>query len=246
MRLLPERLKNHANFPEVVGIALLLLALLALGSILSYDSVDPAYFFEAQRGESATSNWFGRVGATMAEALLQTLGTVAFLFPLGLGVLGWRRLRPETEQSSRATLVGYLALAVSLCTLLDLLFGEIHFRAQTFPAGGIIGHFAGGGLAHLLNFWGAVLVNLAVLTAVVVLISRFSFVRSVEWLARRLRVGARAVWRTSADRVSEYRARSRERRSLAEQPANPPTPPARASIPLPPREPPAAQRRPGA
>ena len=76
MRLLPERLKNHANFPEVVGIALLLLALLALGSILSYDSADPAYFFEAKRGESATSTWFGRVGATMAEALLPALGTL--------------------------------------------------------------------------------------------------------------------------------------------------------------------------
>ncbi len=155
--------------PEVVGIALLLLALLSLGSILSYDSTDPVYFFKAEVGNPGSSNWVGRVGATMAEALLQMLGTVAFLFPLGIAALGWRRLKGKTEEGSGATLVGYALLALALCTLLDLLFGNIRFRDQIFPSGGIIGHLTGAGLVHLFNFSAAVLVTVALLTAVVAL-----------------------------------------------------------------------------
>ena len=164
MRLIPDRLRKHGNFAEVVGIGLLLLALLSLGSVLSYDSTDPVYFFKAEVGNPRSSNWVGRVGSTVAEALLQTLGTVAFLFPLGVGVLGWRRLKQKPEEGFGATLVGYAVLALSLCTLLDLLFGNIHFRDQIFPAGGMIGHLAGGGLVspdrhvepdELLEYWEA-------------------------------------------------------------------------------------------
>ena len=55
MRLIPDSLRKHGNFSEVVGIALLLLALLSCGSILSYDSADPVYLFKAVK------QWFQNV-----------------------------------------------------------------------------------------------------------------------------------------------------------------------------------------
>ncbi len=231
MRLIPERLRKHGNFSEVVGIALLLVALLSCGAILSYDSTDPVYLFKAEVGSPGSSNWVGRVGATMAEALLQTLGTVAFLFPIGIAVLGWRRVKQKAEEDSGgATLLGYAGLAVVLCTLLDLLFGSIHFRDQIFPAGGIVGHLTGGGLVHLFNLSGALLVTVALLTVLVVLVSRFSFVRSVEWLMHRLRSGGRELWGALTQMLSDYRARAS---TPSVERAEIPAAPRRPSIPLP-------------
>ena len=192
MKLIPDSLRKHGNATEVAGLVLLVLAALSAGALVSYDSADPLFFFKAQLGEPGNSNWVGRVGATMAEALLQTLGTVAFVFPLGLAVLGWRRLKPSSTESTYPGLTGYLALALTLCTLLDLMFGSIAFRGQVVPAGGLMGNIFAGILVALVNVTGAILITLTVLTAAVVLISRFSFVRSVE-------LSARWLGRSSAD-----------------------------------------------
>ena len=106
MRTLIERWKRSRNVGEVVGLLLIVLAVFSLFSLLSYDERDSAYFFETRAAEATHSNWFGPVGATAAESLLQLFGTAAFLVPLALARLGWGRLRPNRKLSYART-AGY-------------------------------------------------------------------------------------------------------------------------------------------
>ena len=114
MPSLRERIERHPGLGEAIGLALLLLAVLSTASLLSYDAADPSYGFHSRPGSGETANWMGRVGATLAEALLQLFGTAAFLFPVGAGYIGWRRLRREELRSGWQSSLAAAALALSL------------------------------------------------------------------------------------------------------------------------------------
>jgi len=225
MGLIPEGLKRRRGTAEVAGLLLLLLAVIALGALLSYDPQDASYGFHARPGSGSTSNWFGRVGATAAEALLQLFGTAAFLIPVGLAGLGWRRLHSLATARSWWSAAATLLLAVSLCSMLELLFGHILYRGQLLPAGGYVGHRAGGWLAGLFNVSGAALVSATLVVALIVLISRFSFVRTVEVGVQGARRGARRLWSLGRTHYGAWRERAQERAE------------ARAATPPPPRIP---------
>jgi S-DNA-T family DNA segregation ATPase FtsK/SpoIIIE len=211
MGLIPERLKRHPRIGEVIGLLLLVGALLSTGALVSYDPQDPSYGFHARPWSGPTSNWIGRVGATVAEALLQLFGTMAFLCPLGLGVLGWRRFRGESRGSPWLGLAATSALALSLCSLLELLFGHILYRGQVLPAGGYVGDRVGSWLVSLLNYTGALLVAATLVVALVVLTSRFSFVRTLEVAVHWGRVGATRLWALVREMLGEYRQRVKVR-----------------------------------
>jgi S-DNA-T family DNA segregation ATPase FtsK/SpoIIIE len=226
MALIPERLKRHHGIREVTGLLLLLLALLSLGALLSYDPQDPSFGFHARPGSGSTSNWFGRVGATLAEALLQLFGTAAFLFPCAMAALGGRRLGREARSRAGSTLIAASVLAASLCSLLDSLFGHILYRGQMLPAGGYVGHRVGSWLVRLFNLSGAVLVAATLVVVVIVLTSRFSFARTLELALRWGRVGAAKSWVAVRDLVARYRERAGARATRTAAPAPPqPRPP---------------------
>jgi S-DNA-T family DNA segregation ATPase FtsK/SpoIIIE len=223
MGLIPERLRKHRGLGEVGGLLLLLLALLSFAALVSYDSQDPSYGFHARPYAGATANWIGRVGATMAEALLQLFGTAAFLFPLGSVALGWRQLKREPPTfGGWPTAITAVALALALCSLLDLSFGHILYRGQLLPAGGYLGDVAGGWLVALFNTWGAVIVAATILVAIVVLTSRVSFVRTMELAVHWGGVGSRRLATTLAELVAEYRLRAKERAAAKRKLQRPP------------------------
>src|SRR5882672_10852160 len=107
-------------FDEVAGLLLLLFTVIAACALWSYDGTD-ATWFQRQPGLHGAANWIGRVGATLAEILLQLLGTTAFLVPVVLAITGWNRFRGKSVVSSYGRLAGLTALLVTLSTLLDLL-----------------------------------------------------------------------------------------------------------------------------
>src|SRR5580765_4952854 len=119
-----SKLRKKGWFDEVAGLLLLLFTAITIGALVSYQASDPTWF-QSQQPLHRAANWTGRVGATLAELLLQVLGTAAFLVPVVLAVTGWNRFRGKSAAASYARLVGLTALVASLATLLQLLYGSI-------------------------------------------------------------------------------------------------------------------------
>ncbi len=240
-----DRLERHPGMAEVAGLVLLLVAVLAAGALLSYDPRDLSYGFHTARGGSdATANWAGRAGATLAEALLQLFGAAAFLFPVGASALGWLQLRRRPGGALGAPFWAALLLALGNCSLLDLLFGHIEYRGQVLPAGGYVGDLFAGWLAGLFGTGAATLVTVVAILALIVLTSRFSFVRAVALALDLGRLGLRRLVEIVRRAGAAWRARAAARRVHAVASARPPSirvPPAAAGAPavaLPPAPPP--------
>lgn len=93
-----SKLRKQGWFDEVVGLLLLLFTAITIGALLSYRGTD-ATWFQSQAEVHRAANWIGRVGATIAELLLQLLGTAAFLLPVVLAVTGWNRFKGKSVAS---------------------------------------------------------------------------------------------------------------------------------------------------
>ena len=105
---------------ETTGLVVLVLAVLIVLALASYRAEDSNWFHRAQ-GQSASRNWTGSVGGTIAEALLQLFGVAALLVPVVLAGIGWNRFRGRSAVRSYGGLIGYAVLIPSLCALLDSL-----------------------------------------------------------------------------------------------------------------------------
>src|SRR5258706_6542835 len=132
-----SKLRKKGWLDEVAGLLLLLFTAITIGALASYNSADPTWF-QSQPVMHRAANWTGRVGATLAELLLQLLGTAAFLVPVVLAVTGWNRFRGKSVASSYGWLIGLLALIASLATLLDLLYVSIGYGGGVLPPGGLV------------------------------------------------------------------------------------------------------------
>jgi S-DNA-T family DNA segregation ATPase FtsK/SpoIIIE len=238
-----SKLRKKGWFDEVAGLLLLLFTAITISALASYNSADPTWF-QSQPFTQRATNWTGRVGATLAELLLQLLGTAAFLVPVVLAVTGWNRFRGKSVASSYGWLVGLFALIASLATLLDLLYGAIAFGGEIFPAGGYVGAKLAGMMTALMNPLGAMLVTATLLAATIVVTTRFSFasaaVRVGDGMGGRLASGRAwiAAYRENRRREAQKKALEKKHaKSAAERQSGaetllPVASTARASIPL--------------
>jgi S-DNA-T family DNA segregation ATPase FtsK/SpoIIIE len=198
------------RFNELVGLLLLFVALIALLALLSYDHADPSWF-SSESAPPSTQNWAGSVGANLAEGLLQSLGVVAFLFPVVLGIVGWNRFRGRGVAASYGRFLGHFILLLSLASLVNLLYGQISYGGSApLDAGGMVGGWIASGLKAVLNTAGAVALSAAVVVAAIILTTRFSFGHMIEVLYR-------AVTRTSRVVIQRVRAILESRRKAAEK-----------------------------
>src|SRR6185503_1914517 len=95
---------QHSRVNEVVAIALLAFAVLTFLCLISYDPGDPTF---NSASSQKTKNWIGMVGANFAEALVSISGITAYLFPLLLGLIGWRVFQSESLRPTKSRIVGY-------------------------------------------------------------------------------------------------------------------------------------------
>ncbi len=238
-----SKLRKQGWFDEVAGLLLMLFTAITVGALLSYRGSD-ATWFQSQVEVHRAANWTGRVGATLAELLLQLLGTAAFLLPVVLAVTGWNRFRGKSAAASYGRLLGLLALLASLATLLDLMYGSIRYGGEVFPAGGYVGTKLAGLMTALMNPLGALLTAATLLAATIVLTTRFSFASAAERLGEALgRTLAAARARFAAYRETRHResqkkvlekkhAKSAAERLSTAEAVLPLPPKARPSIPL--------------
>jgi DNA segregation ATPase FtsK/SpoIIIE, S-DNA-T family len=97
------------------------------------------------------------VGRGIQEAVTGGVGSLAFLVPVLVALLAWRFLRhPDRNQATRRAAIGWTALLLGLCGLLEIAKGTPQpsdGAAVIRKAGGFIGYGIGGLLARALTPW---------------------------------------------------------------------------------------------
>jgi DNA segregation ATPase FtsK/SpoIIIE, S-DNA-T family len=224
---------ENKRLNELIGFLCITLGVLMGLALISYSPRDAAFNVSGSvAGDHPARNWIGPAGAYTSDLLFQVFGFAAFLLPVALGVLGWRWIKSRSIDSQWATLSGYVLLLMSLPSLLSLShFPEVR---GALPAGGLLGTVVSHGLQSGFNFWGAVLVAVAILIVALFLTTSFSFSGAHAWasshkrpLGKMERLGilqrAQAHWQEWRDEREQNRMRREveERRMAGRKPVAP-------------------------
>ena len=143
---------SRPRLNEAVAVVFLFAGLLLLISLVSYNPFDPSW-------NTATSvakpiNLMGRLGAFLADFLLQAFGLAAYAIPLLILALGWHWVRSSPIGAPWAKVVGSTMLVGATCAGLG--FGaNWHPIANLLPAGGVLGTILADDLVASLNITGA-------------------------------------------------------------------------------------------
>jgi S-DNA-T family DNA segregation ATPase FtsK/SpoIIIE len=244
-------LLDARRLTELAGFLLCVGGLLTLLSLASYLPQDPS-LDTAIGAATAPHNWIGPAGAYTADALLQALGWVAYLVPLGLFVVGTRWLLGRPFEAPWTKALGAALLASSLGALLELFPYTPPIRGL-LRGSGLAGYLVAAGLVNIFNRVGADIVAGAVFLTSLFLVTRFSFSAAGGFLKGRtdfLRRPLAARWKAwreaRAAAAAERLRRQVERARVLGKPAvviqkvttrpTPPAPPKAqpAAAPLPP------------
>ena len=231
MRFLTPTENKRLN--ELIGFLCIVAAILIGLALISYSPRDASFNVSATGGEEhLTRNWMGPVGAYTSDLFFQVFGFAAFLVPVALGILGWRWCLSQAIDSAAATLSGYVLLMLSLPSLLSLShFPEVR---GSVPAGGVLGTLVSHGLQSGFNFWGALLVAVAMFVVALFMTTSFSFSGAHAWasghkgpLGKMEKFGilqrAQARWQEWREEREEARMRRQveERRLAGRKPVTP-------------------------
>ncbi len=187
-----EKLKK-----EIQGMALGAAGLFVLIALLSYRTDDLS--FNSFSSDARVRNFGGRLGAEVADLLLQTTGLAGYLVPAALLFLAYLFLRFKEVKWRGYKWFAYAGLLVSLSSLFAFNLQFTTLFGQQVQTGGAVGYQTALFLKSFLGAPGALLLLLPMLAASIMILSRFSFVLFADWWFGAL--GAR--W-----------ARFRERRAL--------------------------------
>jgi S-DNA-T family DNA segregation ATPase FtsK/SpoIIIE len=161
------------RFRHYLSIFFVVLSVAVLASLYSYNAGDRSWFFNPEG--NAPQNWFGPVGATISEALLQFSGMSSFLLGLLLLTLAVITARERRFESRTVRLAGLVLITVAFTALLELIFTHpLTMGGTAIMPGGWIGHLLAGFLGGLVNTVGSWVVLLAALLIGVMMISSFT------------------------------------------------------------------------
>jgi S-DNA-T family DNA segregation ATPase FtsK/SpoIIIE len=202
--------KGRAVAGEILGIALIALAAFMTVSLASFNARDPSPFSAAAAG-TRVHNFGGKIGAGLADLLLQLFGFPAFLLAVLTGALGVRAvLAGEPRRLGRKAGLYAISLVI-LCPLLVLLFERAPFRGTEIPAGGLFGDLLNSGLTGLFSGTGTLILLLAAGALYVIIATGFSFKKLFL-----------AVGRMFSFAFKEVRIKISERPKPEKRPAAPP------------------------
>ena len=168
----------------LIAIAPALLYLVA--SLFTYSASDPGW---SHTGSvvAPIHNMGGRVGAWVADVLLQLFGYMAFLLPIVLGALAWfamfglkRESKGEHDLDPALRLVGLVGFLIAGTGFLHLRL----FSGDVGHAGGILGRLVGNSLSAGFGALGANLFVLVLLLASITLATGISWFVVMEKIGR--------------------------------------------------------------
>ena len=191
---------------EIAGVVLIALALFSLISLVSYNAADPSWF---SASEAATRNVGGKVGASLADALLQALGLAAFLIPFMLGAIGTRTILSHGDRRLFVKAGFFIWLIVLLAPFLSLAFGRLVWRGGDISSGGLLGSSLASFLVRYLNRTGAVLALIVLFLLLAIFSTKLSLRQLLQMASGLFRFAVKEV----RIKVSRYR-RSKEREKM--------------------------------
>jgi len=183
--------KENKRLNELVGFFVHLAAVLLAAALISYSPRDAAFNVSRQSSDGgAVNNWIGPVGAygggpAVPSVRLCCVFCCPWLPGCWLAVVS----KAVRSVSQAATLVGYGLLLLSLPSLLALChFPEVR---GAIPPGGFAGSLISSSLLAGFNFWGALLVAVALFSTSLFMTTSFSFAGRMHGRpARKGRFGA--------------------------------------------------------
>ena len=127
---------SRPRLNEAVAVVFLFAGLFLLISLVSYHPFDPSW--NTATAAAKPVNLMGRLGATLADFLLQAFGFAAYAIPVLILLLGWNWVRSSPIHTPWAKLAGSVMLVGATCAAFG--FGtNWHPIADSLPAGGVVG-----------------------------------------------------------------------------------------------------------
>jgi len=171
------RLVREASLYVLAAITVYLLV-----ALWTYHASDPGW---SHSGSPAPiQNLGGRVGAWLADVLLHLFGYVAFIFPVLIGVAAVRVFLNRKLDGPRDARMTALVTGGFVLTVLGTGgLAALHYAASPglpFTSGGVLGDWAGKGLAASFSFVGATIFLMAVFFAGVTLFTGLSWLRLMD------------------------------------------------------------------
>lgn len=150
--------KNALSAPtkrsEITGIFLILLAIIIVLALVSYNALDSSI---NSVSPYEPMNFIGRVGAFLAETLFTGLGYSAYWLPILLVIVSYfyftnRRVKIRTSQ-----IIGFAVFLASSSSFIRLMTGV----KPTIESGGVVGMVLGDSLSGLFGWIGTVAIVVA-------------------------------------------------------------------------------------
>ncbi|MCK5456725.1 MAG: DNA translocase FtsK 4TM domain-containing protein, partial [Melioribacteraceae bacterium] len=162
---------------KLLGVSLIIVALLALLSILSHSKLDTASLFgftdlfkifssdpEFVNRASSVHNWLGIFGAYLSDFFINsTIGYFSIAFPVVLFIWGLTILKSDNYKLSLHLSNFLLAFAIILATFFGMLRVELNLLNDYREISGNVGDFFGGGIGILLGGLGSIIVLISIL-----------------------------------------------------------------------------------
>jgi S-DNA-T family DNA segregation ATPase FtsK/SpoIIIE len=192
---------------ELLGLVSLVLGGLLGLALATYNSLDPS--FDVSSSNEKYLNYVGRIGSWTAQSLFQFFGYCAFLLPLPLLLIGYRKVRNRTLEYPFVKLAGFFLLVAALGVVLSLVPIPRMARFDFVPSG-VLGIVASDALVRYLNTPGALFLAAATVLFALLLITRFSIDRTLGWAGERDWSGFGAL----RFRYQQWKKRRADRRAL--------------------------------
>jgi S-DNA-T family DNA segregation ATPase FtsK/SpoIIIE len=197
---------------EIIGVVLFASALVCLVALASYTPSDPVWFFNTG-SDLPPANLAGRIGAFLAELMLQVVGYASYLIPAVLAVVGWHYFWCRAFDAPYTKAVGGGLLIACSGSFLSLAFGRLEVSGRPFRAGGYIGDWLASVLAEYLNRTGSIILILTLLFLAIILSTQFSLGRAFSALSAIARERAQHMLNGWRERQEEKR-RERQRQEI--------------------------------
>jgi S-DNA-T family DNA segregation ATPase FtsK/SpoIIIE len=160
------------------------IAAYVLISLFSYHPQDSGPF--SATDSTVINNFGGSSGAFIADVLLNIVGYLAYLIPLGLTFVGWRVYKNnDLDETSWVDtgikMGGFISALLSGCALAYM---YINTHGAIFTGGGIVGEIVGSTLFSTLGTIGATLILSAIFLAGTTLFTGMSWIQFADLVGK--------------------------------------------------------------